>query len=229
MKKFLVVFLLFFAVSSTWAFPPGTFKGDNSPNQCINLVKKLPKQPLSPAEKEGLFKMIEEEKLAHDVYYVLFQRWQLRVFNNISRSEQRHIDMVKTLIEKYGLKNPVEGLDVGQFKTEEMQKLYKKLVRQGMASLGEAVKVGALIEEMDIYDLQQELKKTDNEDIRMVYQNLMKGSRNHLRVFGNWIEKMGLSYTPQYLSKQEFAKIVSSPKEMGPVDAQGKPMKINTK
>ncbi|WP_457756364.1 DUF2202 domain-containing protein [Thermodesulfatator indicus] len=229
MKRLLIAFLVFFVAGSVWAFPPGAFKENNFPIQCITLVKKLPKQPLSPAEKEGLFKMIEEEKLAHDVYYALFQRWQLRVFNNIARSEQRHMDMVKTLIEKYGLKNPVEGLDVGQFKSKEMQKLYMELVRRGMSSLGEAVKVGALIEEMDIYDLQQELKKADNEDIRIVYQNLMKGSRNHLRTFGSWLEKMGVPYTPQYLSKEEFAKIVSSPKEIGPVDAQGKPMKINTK
>ena len=47
---------------------------------------------LSSAEIENLVFMREEEKLARDVYRTLFNRWNLSIFNNISGSEQTHMD-----------------------------------------------------------------------------------------------------------------------------------------
>ena len=42
--------------------------------------------------------------------------------------------------------------------------------------------VGALIEEVDINDIQKELDEhVDNQDIVFVYDNLINGSYNHLR------------------------------------------------
>jgi len=43
--------------------------------------------------------------------------------------------------------------------------------------------VGITIEDLDIKDLQEKLKITDNNDVKMVFENLMKGSRNHMRSF----------------------------------------------
>ncbi len=230
MKKIgLAVFFVFLLSFSAWAFPPNTFKDTGVADRCLKMIKALPKQPLSPAEKQGLFHMRQEEKLARDVYFTLFQRWQLRVFYNIYQSEQRHMDMVKLLLDKYGLKDPVEKLGMGYFKDKKLAQLYTQLVRQGMMSFGGAVKVGAQVEEMDIYDLQQEMKKTDNQDIKLLYANLMKASRNHLRIFMRWLQKMGETYTPHYLNPKEFQKIISSPIERGPVDAQGKPLPLTKK
>ncbi len=61
---------------------------------------------LTAAEEEGLLFMREEEKLARDVYLVLFDKWGLRVFENIAESEQRHMDAVLYLLGKYGLDDP---------------------------------------------------------------------------------------------------------------------------
>ena len=49
---------------------------------------------LTPEEKAGLLFMRKEEKLARDVYLVLFDKWGLMVFENIAQSEQRHMDAV---------------------------------------------------------------------------------------------------------------------------------------
>lgn len=228
MKKqiFWVLILGFFLLPNFGqASQPGS-DGKNPLGWCAQLVSKLPRQPLSAEEKAGLLKMREEEKLARDVYFTLYQRWSLPVFANIGRSEQRHMDMVKLLLDKYGLEDPVKNLSMGYFSDSHMSELYEKLVRKGMASFGEAVKVGATIEDLDIYDLEQELKKTDNQDIKMVYQNLLKGSRNHMRIFVKWLQKMGETYKPQYISEKEFQKIISTPLERGPVDAQGKPLSL---
>ncbi len=190
--------------------------GSVNVNTIWNEIKSIKAGNLTEHEKEDLLHMIQEEKLARDVYLTLYNKWKLRIFQNIAKSEQTHMDAVKLLIEKYGLKNPVEGLGVGKFSDPKFKELYKKLVSEGSKSELDALKVGAMIEELDIADLQKCLNNTTKEDIKLVYENLMKGSRNHLRAFVSNIEKLGGTYVPKYISMQEFEKIVGSAMEKGP-------------
>ena len=74
----------------------------------------------------------------------------------------------------------------------------------------DALKVGATIEEVDIVDLQKHLKENDNEDIALVYDNLMRGSRNHLRAFVINLKARGITYSPQYLTQTEYNTIIAS-------------------
>jgi hypothetical protein len=158
--------------------------------------------------------MREEEKLARDVYQTLYNKWKLQIFANIAESEQKHMDSVKKLIDNYNLEDPAkEG--VGEFTNPKLQELYNKLVEDGSKSIENALKVGAMIEEIDIIDLKKHLSETNKEDIKLVYENLMRGSRNHLRAFTSNLENYGISYEPQYLSKEEYEQIVSSPMEKG--------------
>lgn len=86
---------------------------------------------------------------------------------------------------------------------------------QGSNSLRDALEVGAAIEDIYILDLKEYMAETDNEDITLVYENLMKESRNHLRAFVSTLEKQGFEYAPQYLSQDEYEDIISSPVERG--------------
>jgi hypothetical protein len=81
----------------------------------------------------------------------------------------------------------------------------------------DALIVGATIEDLDIYDLNEFLEETDNSDIIKVYSNLQKGSRNHLRAFIDQIERNRGSYSPQYISQEEFNSIISTEQEKGQV------------
>jgi len=189
-----------------------------------SLVSQLPVQDLSDVEKDAVTKMIEEEKLARDVYTYLYKVWNNSVFDRISQSEQRHMDAVAAILDKYGLANPVAGLDYGQFATPEMQELYDALIARGQQSLEDAMQVGATIEDLDIKDLETLLPQIDNDDIRTVFQNLMKGSRNHMRAFVSYLKAMGSNYTAQYLTQAEVDAIVSSSWERGAVDKDGNPM-----
>ncbi len=69
---------------------------------------------------------------------------------------------------------------------------------------------------MDIYDIKQMLSNTDKPDLTSVYENLMKGSRNHLRSFCGLLETMGVTYEAQYLDQKIVDSILDSPKETGP-------------
>ncbi|AFL94455.1 hypothetical protein containing ferritin domain 1 [Thermococcus cleftensis] len=172
-------------------------------------VSAMPYQELSQDEIDAILYMREEEKLARDVYLVLYNKTGLPVFQNIAKSEQTHMDMVLSLIEKYNLTDPVEGMGVGEFKSTEMQNLYEELVSKGSVNEVEALKVGALIEEIDIKDLEEWLKRTDNEDVKAVFESLMAGSENHLRAFTRLLEnRYDVTYSPQVLSQEEYLSIV---------------------
>lgn len=170
---------------------------------------------LSAVEVENLAYMREEEKLARDVYLTMFDAWGVVVFENIAASEQQHTDSVEDMIEKYRLTDPVVDDRIGVFVNQDLASLYAELTTRGAMSSLEALHVGALIEEVDMVDLQHAIEETDNSDIRLLYENLLTGSRNHLRSFVAAIEDMGVVYEAQYLSQDEVDEIVDSPMERG--------------
>ena len=185
---------------------------------------ELPYEAIDDVERADLVFMIEEEKLARDVYRALDDLWGLRAFRNIAGAEQSHMNAVATLLDKYDIENPVVGAPRGAFDDPALQQLHDELLEQGSASLIDALIVGATIEDLDIQDLEVRLERTDNEDVRTVFQNLQKGSRNHLRAFAGLLEQSGMPYEPQYISIDAFELVVGSPVERGRVDADGEPV-----
>ncbi|NPA55446.1 MAG: DUF2202 domain-containing protein [Epsilonproteobacteria bacterium] len=167
---------------------------------------------VSKAEIAAISHMIQEEKLARDVYITLYNKWKLRVFANIAKAEQHHMDMVKMLLQRYNLPNDIATLEgkIGVFPSAKFQRLYHKLVNMGSRSRVDALKVGALIEDLDIYDLEKFMQKTHSKDILFIFKNLTRGSRNHLRAFMRWLRKYNANYTPQYISTQQFKRIIHS-------------------
>ena len=201
-----------------------------------SIIANLPYEDLSIAEEEGLIHMREEEKLARDVYLTLYETWGLAIFSNIAKAEERHMAAIKSLLNKYELDDPVTNSTVGVFTSEKMQALYYSLVEEGEKSLVKSLYVGATIEDLDIYDLYGLLYGvlddettdndvgTDNSDIKTVYQNLAKGSRNHLRAFVYQLQLNGVSYEAQSLAQEEIDSIIISPWEQGMVDEDGNPV-----
>jgi len=138
---------------------------------------------LTESEEQNILFIREEEKLARDVYLVMYDLWGADIFANISESEQRHMDAVKNLITRYGLEDPVAVDVIGEFVDPDLQLLYDDLVKSGEGSLEDALKVGVLIEEKDIDDLELAITETAKRNITRVFQNLLNGSYNHLDAF----------------------------------------------
>jgi rhodanese-related sulfurtransferase len=176
------------------------------------LISGIKKSELTEKEKLGLIQMREEEKLARDVYTTLGDVWGTRIFSNIASSEQTHTDAIKALLTRYDIKDPVTSDTVGVFTSKAMQDLYNKLTAQGKISSAEALNVGATIEDLDIHDLDTFKNETTKEDILLTYNNLQKGSRNHMRAF---VRVSGGNYTPKYISQSDYSSIISSPQERG--------------
>jgi len=138
---------------------------------------------LTVLEEQNILYMREEEKLARDVYLVMYDLWGADIFANISESEQRHMDAIKNLITRYSLTDPVVDDGIGKFTNPDLKDLYDNLIEAGEVSLEEALKVGVAIEELDIADLKQALLETNKRNIQRVFQNLLNGSYNHLEAF----------------------------------------------
>ena len=156
--------------------------------------------------------MREEEKLARDVYIKLYEIYGLRVFNNISQSEQRHMNDVMCLLEFYNIEDPASDV-LGVFENTTLQNLYDSLIIQGNISLIEALKVAATIEDVDIYDLMEFSEDTTNPAIISIFDGLTCGSRNHMRSFISQLTNNGASYTPQFIDALLFDEIINSNRE----------------
>ncbi|MEJ2110603.1 MAG: DUF2202 domain-containing protein [Acidobacteriota bacterium] len=174
------------------------------------LLQSMPIQSLDDMERANLLRMREEEKLARDVYRMLYSKWSDSVFNRIANSEQRHMDAVGLLLSRYETEDPVSGNGPGEFSNPEIQDIYEDLTHLGQQSLIDALRVGATIEDLDLYDLAVALDATDNEDIRTVYENLYQGSRNHMQAFVGRMTALGEIYVPQHINEEALADIIAS-------------------
>ncbi|WP_295541049.1 DUF2202 domain-containing protein [uncultured Thiohalocapsa sp.] len=164
--------------------------------------------PVLSAEEAGtLLWMREEEKLAHDVYVALDAQWDLAVLERIAASEQRHFDALGDKLDRYGLTDPTLPGE-GTFSVADLQALYDDLVAAGLGSSAEALTVGATIEDLDILDLLHAIEQTDQPDLERTYDNLLEGSKNHLRAFVRELRALGLDYEPQYIDPLLFDAIV---------------------
>ncbi len=182
-----------------------------APNMQSALVET---SDLLDDELAVLLKMKEEEKLARDVYAVLNAKWSNPIFSRISKAENNHMNAIIGLLSYYGSPDTLVSAS-GIFQNVELQALYTDLVTTGSLTLEEGYAVGAMIEEMDIKDLQEGSLATSNENILLVFENLERGSRNHLRSFNRQLTTLGIKYAPVYISQVEFDEIVNSAIEKG--------------
>jgi hypothetical protein len=138
---------------------------------------------LSASEIEGLLYMIEEEKMAMDLYDAFADQSGSAIFDNISNSELRHMSALLEVAEAAGIDVSAAVLEAGVFNDPHIQETYDALLAQGSASTADAINVGIIVEETDIADLQ--LYDTGDEIglLGVVYDNLLAASANHLDAF----------------------------------------------
>lgn len=183
--------------------------------QLLSAILSRPVEPLSTTESASLPLIREEEKLAHDVYAVAAGQWGLNAFVNIGASETMHQQALLALMDRYSLIDPAAGMPEGQFSQAAFATLYTQLSSKARLSLIDALQVGLEIEELDIKDIETEKPGIDNADILYAYNELQRGSRNHLRAFWKQLQQQGGSYTPSHITQAEFDAIANSATEQG--------------
>ena len=170
---------------------------------------------LDSDQSYGLVLMREEEKLARDLYIGLYDLHGLRIFRNIARSEEMHMTALALLLQRYEIGDPVTDDTPGVFSNPMFTELYQQLLESGSASVMDGLMVGAAVEDLDIKDLMELSEEMDSPDILLVYENLTRGSRNHIRSFTRQIGRYGSEYTAQYISQSLLDSILATPMERG--------------
>lgn len=176
-------FMTYILVSKDDLKQPTTSTSTSAPaSQKESAPTTSPTAVKTSSTEDLLLYLIEEEKLAHDVYTVMYQKYGARVFGNILSSEESHQAQVLTLLKARNIADP-RSTSIGVFQNQELQSLYDQLIQQGSISETEAFKVGVIIEEKDIADISAQLSTATEQDVIDTLEKLRKGSENHLRAF----------------------------------------------
>lgn len=160
-------------------------------------------------EQSDLLFLIEEEKLARDVYTYAYGIYGSQIYSNIKASEQTHMDRIAALLVTYKLENPTIGKEQGEFVNTTLQALYADLTAKVDISLLDALVVGATIEDLDLHDIDDLVANTTKSDILLAYEDLTCGSKNHMRAFVSQIKANGGTYNAQFISEALFNEILA--------------------
>jgi hypothetical protein len=140
-----------------------------------------------PSQKVNVYEMltfiVQEEKLAHDLYVQLARTSGAVQFQNILNSESTHISLVQGLLATYNIVDPTIGLAEGEFVDQELQALYDSLLASGSVDRAGAIAAGIAVEEKDIADIEAMLGTDLPSDVASVLERLLSGSQNHLAAF----------------------------------------------
>ena len=180
----------------------------------VQNALKSEKSILSQELTNTLSFMGNEERLAYDVYNELYRQYGTKQFTNIAtKSEYKHITAVQGLVKKYLLNDDVnftnvdapslgymntaiEDMKAGTYDISEIQALYDALISKGSASEIEALKVGCMVEVVDVDDLDRDIILAQNEnatDIVTLFNFLRDGSYNHYWAFDKGLKNRGVS------------------------------------
>lgn len=167
---------------------------------------------ISQSDRDALIYTMQEEKVANNFYTAMQSLYALNVFQNISKSETMHMKHVKTLLDNFGIDNPVSGKyeAAGSFMDAGLERMYNDMISIGNISVTDALKESAKFEEMDIRDLKAFVESAENTSIESTLNKLINASGNHLRAFVRNLKTRGIEYSPQYLSQEEFNGVISS-------------------
>ena len=181
-----------------------------------------PAVELSQATKDTLAYMGNEERLAYDVYTVLYDYHQdrateIKALTNIANnSETTHIATVQLLVKKYitdlsDFNNTdvtdvnfttayadynITELPTGQYNIQAIQDLYDALIAKGKASKQDALEVGCMVEVTDISDLDEDIATAQDDnasDIVTAFEFLRDGSYTHYWSFDKSLKNMGVT------------------------------------
>jgi hypothetical protein len=137
--------------------------------------------------------MREEEKMARDVYAYLFAKYNTIAFGNITKSENAHMLAVLRLITAFKIADNSNN-NPGEYTNAHIKDLYQQLITMGNISLTDALKVGVMIEQADISDLEKEILTVQNASVKTVYTNLKAGSNAHLKAYIWNLKILGVVY-----------------------------------
>jgi len=188
---------------------------EESEHKDFNLSSYPTTLNLATNIKEALAYMGNEERLAYDVYNYLYEYQlntnfiEIKQFTNIAnKSEIKHINIVKDLVKRYDINdtelsvvdikdtNLTKDSDIslvsGIYDIRKIQDLYDDLIVLGKGNTKDALKVGCMIEVVDVNDLDTYIgyaQDSNATDVVEAFNILRDGSYKHYWAFDKAMKK----------------------------------------
>lgn len=157
--------------------------GSGSATHGIDIPDAVPNATISAQVADVLGFMVQEEKLARDVYALAVDAHGDRVFVTINRSESNHMAELQVLLDRYDVTDPTVGTQPGEYADDGLTATYADLAAQVATGRAGAMDAGIAVETADIADLEQALELAAPVDVTTVLENLLAGSQRHLAAF----------------------------------------------
>lgn len=198
MKNIAILFLVTFLV---------TFYSCKKEEDTQITIQETPK--LTEQEEMDLLFSCEQEKLLRDVYLYSFDKYGNAIFNQIAGSQNVRMSELKGLISSYNLDDPT-SLDIGMFSTSSFQDIYNTALIQSDSSLESAIMAILYLEDKDMVDIREFISNTTKENMLYTYEFMYCTSENHIRWLYPELLLEGGTYTPQFISQDDFNEIINS-------------------
>ena len=205
-------------------------EGNNDEHRGGNTfnLSDFPDSNLTQELIDSLAYMGNEERLAYDIYTVLYNYHseagtEIKQLANIPKSERKHVEIVQSIVQKYHIDTnnltdvdtPVADKDIsfddmptGTYDIQAIQALYDSLYDKGIASKQAALEVGCMVEVVDVNDLDRYIAQAEASnaaDIVAGFNLLRNGSYNHYWAFDKGLKNMGVTEGCAVLG-EEWAK-----------------------
>ena len=177
--------------------------------------KREKRENLTKKEKWALLFILEEEKMIRDLSYNFSDKYEDKIFEDIYKAENSHIDPVQKIVRDYNLDDPSSKKDVGEFHNPQIRMIYDELLKQGQKDKVSAYKALLQALERNISNLNENIDKTDKDGILFLFRNLRRSSKNHMKSLLNKINSQGENYQPAHLSKPKLNSIKESEIDSG--------------
>jgi len=141
----------------------------------IELIWEMPSEGISEDEKEALNTAIDDEYKARATYEKVMDSFgEVRPFVNVQEAEEKHIEALLALYEKYSLQVPGDE--------------WFELIPE-FDSITTACEAAAAAEMVNVALYDELMGKVDNEDIIFVFTELQRASwESHLPAFQRCME-----------------------------------------
>lgn len=186
----------------------GFFTGVSSFNcDSLNAVMSTT-DTLTVEEVAYLLQLRTERKFQQDLMIAAQEHSEQSFMYRMYAAHKTHQDAMARMLQFYGIEAPDLGA-VGVFEDTALQEKYNAVVA-AMTGDVETLQVLMAVMEQSIVTLRDELAVATNENIKIVLENMLRATQNHLCVLNIRLQEFDVTYVPTILTAEEFAAIIEN-------------------
>ena len=183
------------------------------PTATLVSFDTIPESNMTASEREDALYLQEAEKAERDINEELAdQRQTVTVFRSIADIVTVAMTADNVILERYNLPNP-EKQAVGKFTSPKLQRMYDDAVSAGSLSVTGAITASMKYDDLHIADLMSAIGRTDNDDLKFIYEQELALSRNNMRLLHDTLKEYGGTYVPTYITPAYYNEIITTPAE----------------